>query len=157
MSMLRPRIVFALLLAFGLPARAQDAADADPFVFTDEAALILWQVRADKADDFTLVWRIIRERAEAQGDDRVKNVLNTLRLFRATTPPAPDIVMFVSRIEPAAPGLSYSPTSLLFESGMFERPEADELFALLMEALAETTPVSTIPLGSALPSADTLP
>ena len=152
------RVAIALLFALvSLPLAAQEGAEADPFAFTDEAALIFWQVRPEKVDDFTLVWRILGERAAAQGDERVRSILASVRLFRANAPSAPGTVTFVSRIEPVVAGASYRPTFLLFESGLFERPEADELFGLLSGALAEESPVSTIPLGPALPSATTLP
>lgn len=139
----------AILLALlAIPVSAQDApAEADPFVFTTDAAMIMWQVRPDKVPDFELVWRIVRERAETQGSAEVKELVATIRLYQVEVTGG-ETISFVTHIDPVTPGASYGPTYLLFESGLFERGEADELFALLTGALAETNPVSTMPLST---------
>jgi len=133
-----------LLTIVSTPVSAQDPADADPFAFTTDAAMIMWQVRPDKVADFELVWRIVRERAEAQGSAEVKALLATTRLYQVEVA-GDEARSFVTHIDPVTSGSSYSPTFLLFESGLFERAEADELYALLTGALAEVSPVSTMP------------
>jgi hypothetical protein len=130
------------------PPAAQPAVDAsaDPFKFTSNAALIMWQVQRDKAADFDLVWRVIRQRAEANAGAEVRSVVAGIRIYQPAIA-AGDALTYVFHIDPVVPGGSYSPTFLLFDSKLFERAEADELFAKMNGALMPGDAISTMPLN----------
>jgi hypothetical protein len=141
--------MFALLPAV---AAAQDApaapaaeATADAFKFTSDAALIMWQVQPDKTADFELVWRVIRQRVETAATAEVRALVTGIRIY------APDFTAgesrtYVFHVDPVVKTGSYSPTYLLFESKLFERAEADELFAKMSGALMPGNAISTMPL-----------
>jgi hypothetical protein len=151
---MRPRFAAAALLLLTLmgpaTAEAQDAADpaADPFRFTTDAALILWQVQREKAEDFDLVWRVIRQRAEANAGAEVRAIVMSIRIYHPGIAEG-DALTYVFHIDPVVKGGSYSPTFLLFESKLFERAEADELFAKMSDALMAGDAISTMPLNRA--------
>jgi len=126
---------------------AADAA-ADPFKFTSDAALIMWQVQAEKAADFEMVWRVIRQRAEASAGAEVRAIVTGMRIYQPGIA-AGDALTYVFHIDPVVKGGSYSPTYLLFESKLFERAEADELFAKMNGALMAGDAISTMPLRRA--------
>jgi hypothetical protein len=143
-------MILVLLLAAILTssvARAQEAQGGEPdaFTFTSDAALIMWQILPDKAEDFELVWRVIRQRVDANGGADLHALMQNLRIYQPGLATG-DALTYVFHIDPVVPGRSYSPTFLLFESKLFERAEADELFARMSGALAPGNAISTMPL-----------
>lgn len=149
-------LLLGLLGVLPAPAAAQDvpgrqpAADAtaDAFKFTSDAALIMWQVQPDKTADFELVWRVIRQRVDTAADADIRALVAGIRIY------APDFTTgdsrtYVFHVDPVVKTGSYSPTFLLYESKLFERAEADELFAKMSGALAPGNAISTMPLRRA--------
>lgn len=129
-------------------AAAQDTQDAqvDAFVFTSAAGMVMWQILPDKAEDFELVWRVIRQRVDVNGGADLRALMQNLRIYRPAITMG-DALTYVFHIDPATPGGSYSPTFLLFESKLFQRAEADELFGRMSAALAPGNSISTMPLN----------
>jgi len=148
----RALAIGAVLLIASLPgtAAAQQAAGpaADPFTFTSDAALIMWQLQPDKAADFEMVWRVIRQRIETAGSAEVRALLAGMKMYQPGFT-AGDALTYVFYVDPIVKGGSYSPTFILFESKLFERGEADELFAKMSGALAPGNAISTMPLNRA--------
>lgn len=119
---------------------AQEAAPPDPFKFTTDAALVLWTVKADKTADFESVWAELLAKAAASDKPDVKAVAETLKMFKADLPASPQGVTYVFSMDPAkAP--TYSPTVLMYSSGLYERPQAEELYKKLADTIANINPV----------------
>ena len=134
-----------------MPARAQETqgeGQTDAFKFTSDAGLIMWQIVPDKAEDFELVWRVIRQRIDAKGGADLRALMQNMRIYKPGITGG-DALVYVFHVDPVVPGGSYSPTFLLFESKLFERAEADELFARMSGALAPGNAISTMPLDKA--------
>jgi hypothetical protein len=123
---------------------AGPAAAADPFKFSSDAAMISWNVKADQTDAFESVWGVIRSRLAASSNPALKDLGQHLRVFRVPVPSASKDVVYIFTADPASTTTSYSASPfLLYESGLFERPEAEELFKLLQGSIASVT---TFPL-----------
>jgi hypothetical protein len=120
-------------------------ATADAFKFTSDAALIMWQVQPDKTADFELVWRVIRQRVDTAAGAEVRALVAGIRIY-APDFTAGDARTYVFHVDPVVKTSSYSPTFLLYESKLFERAEADELFAKMSGALMPGNAISTMPL-----------
>jgi hypothetical protein len=119
-------------------------AAADPFKFSSDAAMITWNVKADQTDAFESVWSVIRSRLQASTDPALKDLGQHLRVFRVPIPSSSKDVVYVFLADPASTTTSYSASPfLLYDSGLFERPEAEELFKLLQGSIASVT---TFPL-----------
>jgi hypothetical protein len=127
----------------GQPAtQAEPAPPADPFKFTSAAGLISWVVKAEAAEDFELVWSVIRGRLAASRQPELRALYTSLTIFKADTPGEPDVT-YMLLADPASKTASYGATPfLLYASGLFERPEADELFATLQKATVRVIPVA---------------
>lgn len=125
-------------------ARQADAA-ADPFKFTSDAALIMWQIKPDAAADFEMVWRVIRQRVQNAGGAEIKALVDSITIYTLGVATG-DSRTYVFQISPVAKTGSYSPTFLLYESKLFERPEADELFKQMADALMPGDAISMMPL-----------
>ncbi|MEO8480965.1 MAG: hypothetical protein ABI634_02075 [Acidobacteriota bacterium] len=121
-------------------APAAQAEPADPFKFTSDAALVLWTVKADKTADFESVWSELLKKAAASDKPDVKAVAETLKMFKADLPASPQGVTYVFSMDPAkAP--TYSPTVLMYSSGLYERAEAETLYKKLADTIAGINPV----------------
>jgi hypothetical protein len=112
------------------PAQAEQPAPPDPFKFTSDAAVIIWQIKPESTGDFESVWGVIRSRAAAATDKpEVKSILDSMKMYKHMAPPGTSgPVTYFFQIDPVLKSGTYNPTFLLYESGMFERAEADELF-----------------------------
>jgi len=126
------------------PQQAEPAA-TDPFKFDSAAGLISWVVKPQEAENFELVWSVIRSRLAASRQPELRAVRASLTLFKADTPGESDLTYFLV-IDPASKGTSYSVSFLLYESGMFERPEAEELFGTLQKATVRVVAVPVEPV-----------
>jgi hypothetical protein len=116
---------------------------ADPFAFSTEAAFMLFVVKPAETENFEMLWSVIRSRLAASPKPELRALGSTLKIFKAGAPPtpAPTEVTYVFLADPAAKGTSYGVSPfLLFESGLFERAEADELFKLLESTLVRVSP-----------------
>lgn len=128
------------------PAPAASA-PGDPFRFTSPAALMMWTVKADQTESVELVWSVIGGRLAESANPELRALGSSLRVYKAVAPPdAKEATYFV--VANPASTLSYSMNPfLLFESGLFERPEAEEIYKLLQESVlaVEPIPMSVLP------------
>jgi hypothetical protein len=145
-------VILGLAVAWSLVpvVWAQGQAEAeppDPFMFTSDAAIIMYTVKPDAVMDFEIVWRAIQQRTASTTNAEVREVVDSMKMYEPETPSAA-AVTYVVYIDPVAQESSYSPTFILYESGLFERAEADELFQKLTGALVPQNPISTMPINS---------
>jgi hypothetical protein len=102
--------------------------------------MISWNVKADQADAFESVWSVIRSRLSASANPALKDLGQHLRIFRVPVPSSSKDIVYIFMADPASTTTSYSASPfLLYESGLFERPEADELFKLLQGSIVSVT------------------
>lgn len=124
----------------GAAAAPASPVQADPFRFSSDAAMISWNVKADQTEAFESVWSVIRSRLSASTNPALKDLGQHLRVFRVSVPSASKDVVYVFMADPASTTTSYSASPfLLYESGLFERPEAEELFKLLQGSIVSVT------------------
>jgi hypothetical protein len=121
-------------------AGAQQApapATEDAFKFTTDAAVVIWQIKPEATADFESVWNVIRSRAASATDSpEAKAIVDSMTLYRHVAPAsATGPVAYFFQIDPVVKTATYDPTFLLFNSGLFERPEADELFNKLSASI----------------------
>ena len=115
---------------------------ADRFKFASAAAAIFWIIKADQTEAFESVWSVIRARLAASTNADLRALNAGLTIYKTDTPPGQDAT-YVFVADPASKTTSYGVSPfLLYGSGLFERPEADELFATLQGATAQVTPVA---------------
>jgi hypothetical protein len=117
---------------------------ADAFTFPSGAGMIFWIVKPEEAEAFELVWTVIRGRLADSPKPELRAIDAALTIFQEEPVPGQD-ASYIFLVDPAAKGTSYSVTPfLLFESGLFERPEADELFATLQKATVRVNAVAVV-------------
>lgn len=132
-------------------AAAQPAAPAapDPMKFDSGHAIILNEVKADKTADFEAVWTEIKAALAASAKPELQQQATSLKMYKlATALPAGSPAIYIFAIDPVSQGMTYDPVKILFESGAFERPKADELYARVKDAYARITPWPLVTFGS---------
>jgi hypothetical protein len=125
------------------PAPAEQAAAPaapaapDAFKFTTDAAVVIWQIKPELTADFESVWNVIRSRAAAATDKpEAKAIVDSMTLYKHVAPAgATGPVAYFFQIDPVVKTATYDPTFLLYSSGLFERPEAEELFNKLSASI----------------------
>lgn len=139
-------MVIVALLCGSSGMRAQQAAPAaqeDPFKFSTDNELILFQVKPEKAADFEAAWAAIKDKLTKSDKADWKELGESLKIFKvaaaATAAPAgqpPSPIIYVFQLSPPSKTLSYDPGKILYAPGMWERPAADELYNKIKDALA---------------------
>jgi hypothetical protein len=143
-------VLLAVVLLAPVGADAQGAAPpaappADPFAFSTDAAFMLFVVKPAETENFELLWSVIRSRLAESAKPELRALGANLKIFKVGAPPTPPPteVTYLFLADPSVKGTSYGVSPfLLYESGLFARAEADELFKLL-----ETTLVRVSPFG----------
>ena len=126
------------------PAAGQQAAQADALKFSTEAAVVIWQVKAANAADFESSWTAIKTKLGASDKPDLKELGDSLKIFKASVPTAADQpVVYVMEISPASKTLSYDPARILYTPDMWPREEADALFKKIADSIAN---ISALPL-----------
>jgi hypothetical protein len=141
--------------AAGAPAPApapaqQPAQPEDGLKFSSDAALIIWSVKPEGAAGFEKAMGVLRSRLVASDNPELKAAGDSLRVYKqAAAAEAGKPVTYFSRVDPASKTVSYNPSFLMFSAKkadgtpLFERAEADELYKLLIDAVAG---VNALPL-----------
>lgn len=121
----------------------------DPMKFDSGTAIILNEIKPGKEADFEAVWGEIKAGLAASAKPEFQQQASGLKMYKlATALPAGSNAIYVFALDPIAQGLTYDPVKILFESGVFERPKADELYARLKDAYARITPWPLVAFGS---------
>src|SRR5262245_35426953 len=115
------------------PAAAQD----DPLKLKgDGPVLIVNQIAADKAADFEAAWAAIREKLAKSDKPELKAFGETLsKLYKVNLPAAESggLAIYVFQVDQPSTTQSYHPVKVLYETGIFERADADQIFAKLKD------------------------
>lgn len=120
---------------------------ADGFTFAGKSGIISWVVKASETEAFELVWTVIRGRLAASKDPDLRAMEASLTIFRMEDAEGQDATYLFLAHPAAKASYSVSPF-LLYESGLFERPEADELFETLQKATVRVNPVAVEPINT---------
>jgi hypothetical protein len=145
----RVRVLAPAVLALALVAepaaqagaKPEAQAAADPFRFTSDAAVMIWAIKPDQTEAFESVWNVIRSRLKGSAKPELKSLGESLTIFKADTPGNPGEATYFLVANPASKTTSYELSPfLLFGSGLFERPEADELFKLISGTIIRINP-----------------
>ena len=143
-------LLFAALLCGASGMRAQQAAappaPPDALMFTGESAMIIFQVKPDKAADFESAWAAIRDKLSKTDKADYKELGDSLKIFKVSmaAPPAGANVVYVFQINSPSKKLSYDPVKLLYNSGLWERKDADEIYKKIAEGIDS---LSALPLS----------
>jgi hypothetical protein len=123
------------------PAQQQPAPapPADAFKFATDAALIIWIIKPASAADFESVWSTIRGKLATAENAEFKTLGDSMRVYKGDA--TPEGVTYFFTMDPVSKNLTYNPTFLLYETKLFERAQADELFKKLSESIAQIRPV----------------
>lgn len=125
--------------AAAAPAAPAQAAPQDPFKFTTDAGLIIWIIKPASAADFESVWSAVRGKLAAAAKPELKALGDSLKVFKGDA--TPEGVTYFFTMDPVAKDSTYNPTFLIYEAGLFERAQSDELFKKLSESIAQIRPV----------------
>jgi hypothetical protein len=120
------------------PAQQQPAAGQDdPLKLKgDQPVLIVNQIAGDKAADFEAAWAAIREKLLKSDKPEVKALGESLsKLYKVNLPAAESggLAIYVFQVDQPSSTLSYHPVKVLYETGIFERADADLIFAKLKD------------------------
>ena len=133
------------------PAPAQPASPAgDPYLFAGKSGMISWVVKPGETETFELVWSVIRGRLAASSKADLRAAAASLTLYKMEGVEGEDVTYLFLAHPAAAISYSVSPF-LLYQSGLFERPEADELFESLQKATVRVNPVAIDVVTPAVP------
>jgi hypothetical protein len=142
-------MVMVALLCGASGMRAQQAAPAapaaqeDPFKFSSDNELILFQVKPEKATDFETAWAAIKDKLSKSDKPDWKELGDSIKVYKvaaAATAPAAGAaanpIIYVFQLMPPSKTLSYDPGKILYAPGLWERKDADELYNKIKDALA---------------------
>jgi hypothetical protein len=129
------------------PAAAAPPAQADAFKFTTDGAAVLWLIKADKAADFESVMGVIKSKMVGSDKPDIKAAGESMKYFKIDAPASAEGLTYIVFIEVASKTTSYSPTEILFNMGLFERADADMVYAKLQGALNKVIPWPLIKVG----------
>ena len=118
------------------PAAAPAQSAPDPLKLTSDFALIINQIKSDKAADFESAWTTIKSKLSSSAKPELKELGDGLKIYKVDTPPAAgQPVVYIFHLQPPSKTQSYDPTKILYFSGAFpDRPEADALYAKIKDA-----------------------
>jgi hypothetical protein len=141
--------LLAAALVAGVNLHAQQAAPApaqeDPFKFSTGSGAFLWFVKADKTADFEAAWKEIRSKLSASDKADVKELGDSLKMYKIDAPPSAQGVSYLFVADPASKTLSYSPSPfILFQSGLFADADARKLFDTLNGASSGINPLPLV-------------
>lgn len=126
------------------PAPAQP----DPLKFSSTVAIVLNEIKPEKAADFEAVWGEIKTGLAAAQKPELQQQAKSLKIYKIGLElPAGSNAIYIFSIDPA-PGATFDPVKILYESGAFERAKADELYARVKDAYARITPWPLVTFGS---------
>jgi hypothetical protein len=139
-------VIVTMTLLCGASMRAQQAAappapaGPDPFKFSIDNVLILFQVKPDKTADFESAWAAIKDKLSKTDKADYKELGDTIKIYKVNAEgagaPAGSPVIYVFQLNPPSKTLSYDPGKILYAPGLFERKDADEIYKKISDGLA---------------------
>jgi hypothetical protein len=129
------------------PAAAAAPAQPDPMKFSSGVAMVLNEIKPEKAADFEAVWSEIKAGLSASDKPELQQQATSFKMFKVGVDlPAGANHIYVLYIDPV-PTVTFDPVKILYESGAFEREKADELYKKLDGAYARINPWPLIAVG----------
>lgn len=121
------------------PAQATAPAEPDPFLFTSEAAQVIFQVKPSSTADFEGGWREIKAKLSASDKPDWKAMGDSISLWRVglagASADAPAI--YVLELNPASKTLSYHPEKILLSAGtLWDPKDGEPLYRKIRDSLA---------------------
>ena len=99
--------------------------------------LIVNQIDAAKTAEFEAAWAAIREKLSKSQKPELKAFSDSLaKMYKVSLPDAQasPVAIYVFLVEQPSTVQSYHPVKVLYESGEFERADADMIFGKLKDA-----------------------
>lgn len=118
----------------GQAAPAAQDQKPDPFKLSSDGALFLNFIKADKAPDFEEVWKTIRTKLSASDKPDYKAFADGLKIYKLDGPPDPQRGVTYLLFADPTPKVSFDPGKILYESGIFERADADALYGKIKDS-----------------------
>jgi hypothetical protein len=120
------------------PAQTAKPEEADPLKLKgDLPVLIVNQIDAAKTAEFEAAWAAIKEKLAKSQKPELKSFADSLnKMYRVSLPDAQasPVAIYVFLVDTPSAAQSYHPVKVLYESGEFERADADMIFAKLKDA-----------------------
>lgn len=123
------------------PAQAPAQAPAQPpdqmlFPADVTSAMIVYAVKPDKTADFESFWSTVKSKVAASSKEDVKGALSSMKVYKVQTDAAAAAqgATYIFYLEPPAK-TTYNPIGILYQSGIFERAEADQLYAKIKDSI----------------------
>jgi len=129
------------------PQQAPAPAAPDPMKFTSPLAMVLNEIKPEKAADFEAVWAEIKTGLAASAKPELQQQASSFKIYKIGLElPAGANHIYVFFINPV-PAVTFDPVKILYESGAFERAKADELYGKLKDSYARITPWPLVAVG----------
>jgi len=133
------------------PAQQQPAqpapAQPDPLKFSSAVAMVLNEIKPEKAADFEAVWAEIKTGLAAAQKPELQQQAGSFKIYKIGLElPAGSNAIYIFSIDPV-PGVTFDPVKILYESGAFERAKADELYGKLKDSYVRITPWPLVAVG----------
>jgi hypothetical protein len=120
------------------PAQTAKPEEADPLKLKgDVPVLIVNQIDAAKTAEFEAAWAAIREKLSKSQKPELKAFADSLgKMYKVSLPTdqASPVAIYVFMVDQPSTVQSYHPVKVLYESGEFERADADMIFGKLKDA-----------------------
>jgi hypothetical protein len=120
------------------PPQTAKPEEADPLKLKgDVPVLIVNQIDAAKTAEFEAAWAAIREKLSKSQKPELKAFADSLgKMYKVTLPDAQasPVAIYVFLVDQPSTTQSYHPVKVLYESGEFERADADMIFGKLKDA-----------------------
>ena len=130
------------------PAAPAAPAPEDPFKFKTDVGVVLWFIKPDKTADFESVMGTIKAKLTASDKPEWKAVGDSMKVWKIDLPANPQQgLTYLVIIDPASKTNSYSPTEILYNSGLFERADADMIYGKLKETFNQIFPWPAVKVG----------
>ena len=129
------------------PQQPAAPAQPDPLKFSSTTAIVMSEIKPERAADFEAVWTEIKAGLAASTKPELQQQATSFKIFKlGVEMPAGSPAIYVFYIDPV-PGATFDPVKILYESGAFERAKADELYKKIDGAYARITPWPLVAVG----------
>src|SRR5688572_21974755 len=133
--------------AAAAPQQPAAPAQPDPLKFSSTVAMVLNEIKPEKAADFEAVWAEIKAGLAASQKPEHQAQASSFKIYKIGVElPAGANHIYVFYVDPVPAG-TFDPVKILYESGAFERAKADELYGKLKDSYARITPWPLVAVG----------
>ena len=109
-------------------------------------AMIVNEIKPERAADFEAAWTEIKAGLAASSKPELQQQASSFKIFKlALELPAGSPQLYIFYIDPI-PGVTFDPVKILYESGGFERAKADEIYKKIDGVYARISPWPLVPV-----------